>query len=98
MYESPVELITKNVEHKITQQTDDFIMSEITQQLSVRVDRDELIKAMKYDRQQYDKGFKDASKILRDICSCGRDWKSSSSYDYVFCPYCGGIIERSDKE
>lgn len=61
-YESPVNIIMGQVEQEIKQiqnETENTIMSEIRQQLGVYVDKEELIKALQYDRNQYDKGYSD---------------------------------------
>lgn len=80
-YESPVRLIASQFETKI----ENDVMSVI-QNYDIQVDKDELIKALNYDRQQYDKGYRDAcnrpgyfsthqvacmlADILKDTCAC----------------------------
>ena len=54
MYQSPIELICKNIQQKI----DDYAFNAIGE-LSVNVNKDELMRALKYDRGQYDKGYAD---------------------------------------
>lgn len=61
-YESPVNIIMGQVEQEFKQiqnETENTIMAEIRQQLGVYVDKEELIKALQYDRNQYDKGYSD---------------------------------------
>lgn len=62
MYNSPIKMISRVVDNAIKEQQkqeETMIMAEITKQIGVDVDKDELIKALNYDRQQYEKGFVD---------------------------------------
>ena len=54
MYESPIKIITG----KIQTQIDDEIYNAV-QNVGINVDREELLKALEYDRGQYEKGFDD---------------------------------------
>ena len=71
MYKSPIEIITG----KIQTQIDDEIYSAV-QNVGINVDREELLKALEYDRGQYEKGFDDgfaqASKIALQDAEVGR--------------------------
>lgn len=58
MYESPIELFTKTVAPKISETVDGMILKAVID-AGIEVDRDELIKALAYDRNQYEKGFED---------------------------------------
>ena len=58
MYESPIHLIVQELETSVREQQDKQIFEAI-QKFGVDVDRDELIKALAYDRDQYDKGYAD---------------------------------------
>lgn len=58
MYEAPIKLIMEDIQHKIIeQQTDDVYKAVVS--MGIEVDKDELIKALQYDRGQYDKGYAD---------------------------------------
>lgn len=62
MYESPITLISQWVDEQVKEmqkQEETAIMTEITRKIGVDVDKDELIRALNYDRQQYEKGFND---------------------------------------
>ena len=54
MYESPIEIITK----QMRTQFEDNVFKAI-QDYGIVVDKEELIKALQYDRGQYEKGFAD---------------------------------------
>ena len=56
-WESPV-TITREIAKQIAGETDNYIMSEIYK-TGVVVNKEELIKAIKYDRDQYNKGYCD---------------------------------------
>lgn len=54
MYKSPIEIITR----KMQTQFDDEIFRAV-QNVGINVDRAELLKALEYDRGQYEKGYED---------------------------------------
>lgn len=58
MYESPIRLIVQELETSIREQQEKQIF-EAVQKCGVDVDREELIKALAYDRDQYGKGYAD---------------------------------------
>lgn len=57
MYKSPIEII----QGQLQVQLEGTIMKAVQQQ-DVIVDKDELIRALQYDRDQYEKGYADAMK------------------------------------
>ena len=57
-YESPIDIVVGEMQFKFEQD----VMKAI-QSYDIGVDRDELIKALQYDRHQYEKGFADACKL-----------------------------------
>lgn len=58
MYESPIKII----QDRIQMDMENDIM-KVVQRYNIDVDKDELLKALKYDREQYDKGFSDCKAI-----------------------------------
>ena len=59
MYESPYSVsITEKVTKEISEGIDAFVM-KITAGANITVDRDELLKALAYDRGQYETGYGD---------------------------------------
>lgn len=54
MYISPIELILSDIQMK----TEEHIVKAV-QRVGVNVDKEELVKALKYDREQYEKGYAD---------------------------------------
>lgn len=63
MYESPIELITDNILTQIRNAQEDCVY-KVVQNMGVNVNKEELIKALAYDRQQYGKGFEDGIRKL----------------------------------
>lgn len=57
-YTSPLELITKEISRKVDEDMDKLVITTI-KEVGLRVDEEELIKALNYDRQQYEKGYAD---------------------------------------
>lgn len=57
-YESPIKLFEDKVEVFI----EDEIVKAV-QKVGIKVDKDELFKALEYDREQYNKGYHDAQPI-----------------------------------
>lgn len=61
LYQSPIEIIMQEMQTPF-----DGEVFKATQAYGINVDKDELIKALKYDRDQYDKGFADGSRLNTD--------------------------------
>lgn len=58
MYQSPIELILKH----IVEEHEDGLYHSLVYHYGVDVDKEELVKALQYDRDQYDKGYQDGVK------------------------------------
>ena len=70
MYKSPIEIING----KIQTQFDDAIFRAV-QNVGINVDKDELIKALEYDRGQFEEGFREGEKhTLRQIKNLLPEW------------------------
>ena len=66
-YEPPIEIISNMVTDlacKIAEEHDHQIVATIREQYHVECDREELIKALNYDRRQYEKGYEDARRTF----------------------------------
>lgn len=64
MYNSPVTIL-ENIIQQEMQEKEDKIFQEIKSQIAVDVDKDELLKALRYDRHQYEEGYEDGVMIER---------------------------------
>jgi len=100
MYESPITLINKGIQFSL----EDEIYKAV-EQVDIKVDKDELIKALKYDRGQYEKGYEDAKAEqkkgrwidypISDVClqcSCCGVLRMGDPSNY--CPNCGAEMEE----
>ena len=58
MYKSPIQLVTDDINYAMRAKIDENIYQAVLR-CDVAVDKDELIKALTYDREQYDKGYSD---------------------------------------
>lgn len=66
MYESPIEIFSvtdyvDKINKQIDEQTEEAIWSAITK-VGINVNKEELIRALKYDRHQYEKGYADGKR------------------------------------
>lgn len=85
-YESPIKLFEDKVEVFI----EDEIVKAV-QKVGIKVDKDELFKALEYDREQYNKGYHDAQPKVAE-------WDDIQVFEVVgttvdrlqstFCPVC----------
>jgi aminopeptidase N len=67
MYENPITIICQGIQTQMVQRDEQMILEAIQKQ-NVFIDKEELIKAMNYDRNQYSKGYKDGvSEVLGKI-------------------------------
>lgn len=74
MYKSPIEIKLNDLVSGAVGKADEYIV-RFVQQVGVNVDKDELIKALEYDRAQYEKGWSDRdNEIVRckDCVYCKR--------------------------
>lgn len=70
MYKSPIEIIAG----KMQTQFDDEIFRAV-QNVGINVERAELLKALEYDRGQYEEGFREGEKhTLRQIRNLLPEW------------------------
>lgn len=82
MYESPIQKLVTDIETNIRQQEENAVLQAVVS-VGVNVDKEELIKALEYDRGQYEKGYADG---CRDSRKQGR-WVREYEYDFIACEY-----------
>jgi len=56
MYESPINLIYGDFQTKVSE-NNDMVVLKVIQKVGVDVDKNELIRALNYDREQYERGY-----------------------------------------
>ena len=81
MYKSPIEIIYDKVHNDILDMTEEYIMLKIEQAMEVKVDKDEMIKALRYDRNQYEKGYADAQQKYEQVFNKLADFLESLQID-----------------
>lgn len=65
MYECPVKFNFGDIQMQIVKQQENEVYMAV-QKCGVDVDREELKRALKYDREQYEKGYEDAVKQVKE--------------------------------
>ena len=65
-YESPISTYTTTIATNIGEGFDKLVVTEIAK-VGVAVDKDELVKALEYDRDQYEKGYLDGRRYKPPI-------------------------------
>ena len=89
MWESPIRIIEENLQTQIK----DEVFSAI-RRAGFDIDKDELIKALNYDRKQYEKGFRDGyAKAKSEIIRC-KDCKYSHITYSGECKYCDQWVDE----
>lgn len=84
-YESPISLAIQQLQEDYNAQLEDGCMMVIREKIGIDVKKEELIKALNYDRGQYEKGLRDGLSYAMKSC-------------YEYCPHCGErISERTDE-
>ena len=90
MYESPIKIFESAIDSlskSLVKDREDAIVLAIHQQLGVDVDRGELLRALQYDRFQYDKGYADGKRDAEAALVRCKDCKHSieGGLDYCVC-------------
>lgn len=80
MYESPIKVFQGELETQLEGE-----ILKAVHRVGVTVDRDELIRALRYDREQYQKGFDDAREDAVVVTRC-KD--CANSYENVLGRTC----------
>lgn len=64
MYKPPIEIVMKEVFQKMNEDFENSVLKAV-QKVDINVDKEELLKALIYDRGQYDKGYEDAMNEVK---------------------------------
>ena len=92
-YESPIKIIERNITKDLEDNVHDVIMS-----YGIDVNREELLKALNYDRDQYEKGYRDGKNDRFNSSvkpfKTGNRWRCGECSTavgrfWVFCQKCG---------
>ena len=100
MYESPITLVQKQMAVELAEQFDGMIFNAVHAVMPV-VDKEELLRALHYDRDQYDKGFADGKKAAAEElvrckdCAYMPEAKVNKK-GFLICPASGMEITDDD--
>lgn len=112
MYKSPIDIFVADVQKQFVQRHDDQIY-QVVMNLGINVDKAELIRALQYDREQYDRGFADGYQNAKDEVVHGywekhgkHDWRCSACkvgvpYSFTghhYCHACGATMDEERKD
>ena len=61
-YECPINLIYDDVKTKMRQEQENFVLESVVT-AGIKVDKEELTKALQYDRKQYEEGFEAGKSV-----------------------------------
>ncbi len=93
MYESPIEVLYGQMQTKI----ENDLLVKCSQAVEYNINKDELIKALKYDREQYEKGYSDGLNADKWI-SVNDRLPENCIEVLVYDTDCGIVIGWYDKE
>lgn len=91
MNENPIQVYVNDMLEQIRQNEEEQIVAEVSQTVGINVEKEELIKALQYDRNQYEKGYKDAMRRQRGHW-ISQDDTSKHHYGWYQCSECGAYI------
>ena len=64
MYKPPIEIVLKEVFQKMNEDFENSVLKAV-QKVGINVDKEELLKALIYNRGQYDEGYEDAMNEIK---------------------------------
>lgn len=97
-YESPIELIVNRMRIESETHLGNEIVKAV-QNVGVNVDKAELLKALAYDREQYQKGYKDRENDIIRCMDCGNRFTQGCKFYMMMCEtkpefFCADAIPR----
>lgn len=96
MWESPINVmeIQDSFVSEIKEKTEEMVFTEI-KRIGIDVNKEELIKALQYDREQYSKGYSDGyAKGIDDLVNGLLNWKSQDEEYKSFSDVCNEIADQ----
>ena len=60
MYENPITVYAQEISNHMAIERENIITAKISETIGININREELIEALNYDRNQYEKGYADA--------------------------------------
>lgn len=92
MYESPITLMTQRMNAMITEKLEGEVLKAVVN-VGVVVDKEELMKALSYDREQYIEGYTDRDNEIVRCKEC--IWHRTNTIS-EWCAYFGHDTTESD--
>ena len=96
MYLSPIEKIYGELQTQMVQE-DERMVLETVRKVGINVDKDALIKALQYDRNQYTKGYEDGKNEVLDKIRAEIEqdaFKDVNGSKYIFVNRVNQIIDK----
>jgi hypothetical protein len=87
-YESPITRIQNQLLKEMVKKEEDQFMCEVRQTIGYNIDKAELIKALNYDRDQYEKGYQDGKLAAKRAAKRIGQWIINSDGYYPYCSRC----------
>ena len=99
MWENPIQMITDDIVKDIVRKQDELLMESV-HRVGFNIDKDELVKALNYDRDQYEKGYADGirardSEIVRCF-ECKYHYKDGDNVVTSHCLLNHNHVQPSD--
>lgn len=92
-WESPFSVEIKEISKTLNDELENQVIAVVCE-AGIMVDKEELIKALNYDRNQYEKGYTDACKTRVEVIHCRDCTYHSGSYCHYKYSY--GAYVRDD--
>jgi hypothetical protein len=80
MYKSPIEIVCRDLDAQLEGE-----VMRVIREVGVVVDKEELLRALKYDREQYEKGWDDALRENVVRCKECKYSHKTGRVGYLFC-------------
>ncbi len=93
-YESPIKILMQEMQIQREEQISEAVLSSCTK-IGVDVDKKELLKALSYDRGQYEKGYKDAKNEIVYCKDC-KHYELLTVCNKHICNKYGGFVAEND--
>jgi len=96
LYLSPIEKIYGELQTQMVQE-DERMVLETVRKVGINVDKDALIKALQYDRNQYTKGYEDGKNEVLDKIRAEIEqdaFKDVNGSKYIFVNRVNQIIDK----
>lgn len=90
-YESPITRIQNQLLEGMVKKEEDQFMLEVRQTIGYNIDKAELIKALNYDREQYERGYQDGKTAGYRQAESEKGkgcWLINSDGYYPYCSIC----------